>query len=298
MKRTLHEIEALLGVAGLVIAGHAAMSCMNAFARIGVVHSNAGAVASIRFGVAAIILWTIWRSRGQSLPKGALLKVHLVRGCLIALGATCYFQAMSLMPLAQATALTFMAPILAQPLGALRLGERPNHAEAIALALGSIGVAITAWPAFMKGEAATSGLIWLAVGVIATATHMVLLRERAGRDGAVTTAMLASAIPAVASSPFVVTITWAALAPAVVAGVCGALGMTLAAMAAAKGTLARTSVLEFTKLPLAALMGWLTVGEIPAMSTALGGFVALVACQVARGRKSKPGPTASRAVPA
>lgn len=216
------------------------------------------------------------------MPARGTLRVHVMRGLLISIGAICYFQAMAILPLAQATALTFAAPLLAQPIGALRLGERPSPAEVLALGLGGAGVLLSSWSAFAAGGTATSGVAWAMCGVIATALHMVLLRERAGTDGALTTAMLASAIPAVASAPFAAMLEWPAILPGIAAGVFGALGMTLAASAAARGRLASTSVYEFSKLPLAAFLGWTTAGEVPGVATAIGGMAALAACYVVK----------------
>lgn len=271
-------MTAALAVPAMAIGGHAAMSGMNAFARMGVASSGAGAVALVRFSVAAMILWLVWRHRGGRLPARGTLRIHAVRGGLICIGAVCYFQGMAILPLAQATALTFLAPIIAQPLGAMRLGERPGARETAALALGALGVTIASCTAFSSGHTAPTGVAWMATGVAATALHMVLLRERAGTDGALTTAMLASALPAVASLPFAADLSWDALPTSIAAGVLGATGMTLSAGAAARGRLAQTSVYEFSKLPLAILLGWATAGEVPDATTVVGGAFALSAC--------------------
>lgn len=278
------SIPGLWSAAWLAIAGHAAMSAMNAFARMGVPSAGPGAVAFMRFAVAAAILYAIWRNFGGRLPERRQLRLHAMRGALISIGAICYFQAMAILPLAQATALTFAAPLLAQPIGMLRLGEYPSAREWYALLLGALGVCISSWSAFQTGGTAVLGVAWAAAGVIATAMHTVLLRERAGTDGAITTAMLASSFPAVLSAPFAISLTWIAVVTGALAGVFGALGMALAAKAAATARLASLSVYEFSKLPLAIAMGWLTASEVPGVLTCCGGTLAMLACYVTKSR--------------
>lgn len=111
------------GVA-IAVAGFALLSCGDA-----VVKSMAGdwppyAVAALRFGIGALGLAVIlWRSEGAGAFRPQSWKLQLARGFCLAMASACFFSALFIMPMAEAMAIGFLAPILTQVLAGLLLGE-------------------------------------------------------------------------------------------------------------------------------------------------------------------------------
>lgn len=111
------------GVA-IAVAGFATLSVGDA-----VVKSMAGdwppyAVAALRFGIGALGLAVIlWRSEGAGAFRPQSWKLQLARGFCLAMASACFFSALFIMPMAEAMAIGFLAPILTQVLAGLLLGE-------------------------------------------------------------------------------------------------------------------------------------------------------------------------------
>lgn len=87
-----------------------------------------------------------------------------VRGLLGTGGLTCFFYSVTHLPLAEATVLHYLNPILTALFAAVFLGERAGRHLLASLALGLVGVLVLARPTFLFG-AVPSDLDPLAVGV-------------------------------------------------------------------------------------------------------------------------------------
>ena len=75
-----------------------------------------------------------WRHAGHGFWRTQRLGLQLLRSALL-LGATaCFFAALRYLPLAEGSAITFLAPIFVVVLSGPLLGERPNLARWIATA--------------------------------------------------------------------------------------------------------------------------------------------------------------------
>ncbi|MFD0389116.1 DMT family transporter [Tistrella bauzanensis] len=83
----------------------------------------------------------VWRVRRPA--------IHLLRGVLLAIAGFGFFHAFTLLPLAEAYAILFTAPIAAVLLAWGLMGERPGRGTGIALAAGFAGVLVVAAPGLM-----------------------------------------------------------------------------------------------------------------------------------------------------
>jgi drug/metabolite transporter (DMT)-like permease len=87
-----------------------------------------------------------WRHAGHGFWRTQRLGLQLLRSALL-LGATaCFFGALRYLPLAEGSAITFLAPIFVVVLSGPLLGERPNLARRIATATGFCGILILVRP--------------------------------------------------------------------------------------------------------------------------------------------------------
>ena len=95
-------------------------------------------------------------------PLGNRRGLLLLRGTLGYGSITCFFLACQLLPLADATTFTFLAPLLVAVLSPLVLQERPSAATAIVIPLCICGVLLITQPAFLFGDG-TVKLPWLGI---------------------------------------------------------------------------------------------------------------------------------------
>ncbi len=167
---------------GIAMLGFATLSVGDA-----VVKSMAGdwpahAVAALRFTIGALGLSVLLlRSEGPRgfRPKKPLLQ--LARGFCLAAASASFFSAIYLMPLAEAMAIGFLAPVLTQLLAGPLLGERVRPAVWGVSVVALIGVAIILRPNF-------AALGWAALLPLVSATFFALLmianRASAGQGSA------------------------------------------------------------------------------------------------------------------
>ena len=189
---------------------------------------------------------------------------HVVRNLFHFAGQNLWFWALALIPLAQVFAIEFTSPLWVILLAALFLGERLTRMRVLAAALGFAGILIVARPDFgalepgviaaalsaicfaattvltkalTRGESIVSILFWL------TAMQLVLGAAFAGWDGQM-------AVPTADTLPWLAVIG--------VAGLCAHLCLTTALSLAPAGFVV---TVDFARLPVIALVGWLVFDE-------------------------------------
>ena len=129
----------------------------------------------------------------------AVWRAHMVRGMFIAATASAFFWSLTVLPLAEAVALSFVYPLIVPFVAAVMIGERVRPTSLIAAGAGFVGVIIAAQGAPSAAEAPQHGLGVAAVLISALffAVAMVLLRQRAQADGPIIVSLMSSVIPGV-----------------------------------------------------------------------------------------------------
>ena len=122
--------------------------------------------------------------RGKSLLRSSHPKLQIARGALAAFSATLFIIAVGYVPLADAVAITFVAPFMVTVMGALILREPVGIRRWTAVTVGFIGTLIVIRPGFGAIHPA-AGLLIIAAG--AFALRQVLSRMLAGDDTTHTT---------------------------------------------------------------------------------------------------------------
>jgi drug/metabolite transporter (DMT)-like permease len=229
---------------------------------------------------------------GWGVFKPAHPWVQWARGLLMMLVTLCYFGALKYLPLAEATSLFFVTPILTTILAAWLLHERPSRLTAFAIILGFVGVLVVIRPGV--------DLAWIGIGLVLAAAlcnagYQTLTRaaststkrpERSGTQliysGLVGAVIMTAAIPLwwssdwVASADLVTRIVFLSL------GVLGAFGHLLLIRAYA---LAPASVLApwmYLQLALSIFLGWAIFGAVPDALTLVGMAIIGLAPQLTR----------------
>ncbi len=107
------------------------------------------AVAALRFVIASLVLGTILAIRegraGFVMPRPG---IQIMRGFGLTLGTAAFFTALFLMPIAEATAIFFVSPMLTASFATLFLGEPARKSVWLATLLAFIGVLAIVRPNF------------------------------------------------------------------------------------------------------------------------------------------------------
>ncbi len=105
--------------------------------------------------------------------------LHLLRGLLVVVANMCFFTALAVIPLADATALFFVAPLFITVLSIPFLGEKVGIRRIAAVLIGFIGVLIMLRPGTTQPETAPDRLVLLlpVAGALAYAMMQILTRR-------------------------------------------------------------------------------------------------------------------------
>lgn len=210
-------------------------------------------------------------------PRGLRTRhtgLHAARGGLMLLGATLYFTSLSFMPLAEATALIFSAPIFITALSVPLLGEAVGWRRWGAVLLGFGGVLIVVQP----GAAGFQVASLLPVGAaVLYALFMTSARWIGPQEGLWTMMLYVVLFPMVYAAPFALWV-WTPVAAGdlwlfTAIAILGSLGITLIGQAFRLAPAAVVAPFDYTALIWAALLGWLIWGDVLALWTVVGALV-------------------------
>lgn len=199
---------------------------------------------------------------------------HIVRG-IFATGATVlFFWSLPLLPLAEASAIVFSAPLFIALLAGLLLREPTDRRQWIATLGGFIGVLLVVRP----GTSAFTVAALLPLGsALCYALMMMSARWLGAEDNLWVTMFYATLVPLVATAGFIPTFdgwpTWEHVPHFVAISVLGGAALTLITQAFRITAAATVAPFDYTGLLWASLFGWLIWGEIPSAVSALGMIV-------------------------
>ena len=197
-------------------------------------------------------------------------------------------------PAATASLLVNTAPIFTALLAAALLGERLPPLAWAGVALGFTGSATIALTAGGGGFDLSSGALLVLGAAVAQATFFVAQKPLLDRHGAVAVTTWAMGLGALMSLPLAPGLPQAVAdappgalwATAFLGLGASALGFCTWAYGLARVEVTRAAASLYAVPPVAALVGWLWLGEVPSGGTVAGGAVALVGVAlVARARR-------------
>jgi S-adenosylmethionine uptake transporter len=256
--------------------------------------------------VIGIVAVSIWRSAAnlslstilylptrKSWPSAQTLRVHVARGIIVTVMAALFFWGIGRVPLAQAIALTFIAPLIAMLLAALFLDER--------IGASSIGGALLAFAGVLVivlGQARANvradillGIAAILASALCYAVNIVLMRRQA---------LAARPLEINFFQCLTVMILWLIAIPLVglpswpagewlwiiVATLLSTSGTLLFAWGYARGPASYLAVTEYSGFLWAALMGWLVFSERVSLYTLAGAVLIVGGCFIAaRGKR-------------
>lgn len=271
---------ALLGVGFLAL--------MDAFMKEAALVIGAYSAAVLRSAMGAVLVVPIWLARGGRWPQTSVLKVHVRRGLVNTFMALTFFYAITKLPLAEAIAISFVAPVISLYLAALILGERLQRKAVIAAVLGLVGTLVIVGGRVGSQEMsddAALGLAAILFSAVLYAYNLVLARQQAQLAGPLEIASFHSGMSAVVlglAAPVFLTVPDSAtsmnIAAAAVLTVCGAITL---AWAYARAEAQVLVPMEYSGFLWASLFGWLFFREAVTPATLAGTVLIVGGCWIA-----------------
>jgi S-adenosylmethionine uptake transporter len=260
----------------------------------------------IAIGVYAVSIWrslmtlaiaaALYLPHRLEWPNRATLKIHVWRGVIVMIMALLFFWGIGRVPLAQAIALTFIAPLIALVLAAASLHEHIGSRSIFGSIAAFSGVLVivygqatgTLGPEVLLGSAAILGSA-LCYGV-----NIVLMRHQA---------LAAKPLEISFFQSLVVTVLWLAVVPVFgmpdwpqgqwtwisIAAAMSITGGLLFAWAYARAEAGYLAVTEYSGFLWAAALGWLVFRERVSYYTLAGAALIVLGCLLAaRGKNAAP----------
>ena len=273
----------------LKLASTIAFTGMSSLVRVAGSDVPVGQVVFCRSLFALIPLFAILAWRGEI---GEALRVnsfsgHMKRGAIGAFGMLCGFTALSLLPLADAVAIGYAAPLMVVPLAVLMLGETVRIYRWTAVAIGFCGVIVILWPYLGTGTSDRAAIgAWFALaGAVCAAFATIQVRRLLSTE---TTAsivflfMTLSTLLSLTSLPLGSVIPWLGvwiwptpgqMATLVTIGILGGLGQICLTESYRRADASLVAPFEYFSMIWAVLFGYLLFADLPGPSVLIGGAI-------------------------
>ena len=222
-------------------------------------------------------------------PDASTMRIHLYRGALTTVMAVLFFWGLARVPLAQAIALAFIAPLIALFLAAAFLGETigPKTIGASLIAFAGVALIFIGQAQADLGREAMLGSVAILVSAVCYAVNIILMRQQALVAGPIEIAFFQNLIvaalllaawpvmgganfPPVDQVPFVLLAAFLSTA-----------SLLLLSWAYARAEASYLAATEYTSFLWAMLFGWLVFGESVSLYTLAGAALIVAGCFLA-----------------
>jgi S-adenosylmethionine uptake transporter len=252
----------------------------------------------LAIGAYATMLWRSFASVGLSgamylpgrgrWPERRVLQLHVTRGLLSTVMGLLFFWGIGRVPLAQAIALAFIAPLIALYLASVWLHEKisPRTVSASMIAFAGVLVILLGQAQADLGPEALLGSVAILLSAVCYAVNIILMRRQSLAAGPLEIAFfqnstvgaaLLLALPVVGTSvPPSAQWPWLILAAAL-----STFSMLLLSWAYARAEASYLAATEYTAFLWAALFGWLFFAERLSPFTLAGAMLIVAGCLLA-----------------
>ena len=292
MRRVTHPVQGFLAA----LAAVAVLSIMDAVMKHLVLALGLLTVSMWRALANLVLTSALYLPRRHAWPARKTLWIHIGRGVVVTVMAALFFWGIARVPLAQALALTFIAPLIAMLLAPLFLKERLNArliGGGIAAFAGVVVIVLgqarsTVEPDVLLGIAAIIG------SAICYSGNILMMRWQA---------LAAKPLEINFFQAIVVLLLWLAVVPLaglpawphgqtgwiVVASILSTSGGLLFAWAYARGEASYLAVTEYSGFIWASICGWVAFHERVSLYTLAGALLIVGGCLLgARGKNPEP----------
>lgn len=276
----------------VALAAVGALSVMDAVMKALVIALGIYAVSVWRSVVNLAIGAALYLPRRLPWPSSATLRIHVARAALVTVMAVLFFWGIARVPLAQAIALTFIAPLIALLLAVVFLGERigPRSIGGSIAAFAGVLVIVLGQARADLGPEALIGSAAILGSAVCYAGNIVMMRRQAlsakpleiNFFQALTVMAIWIVAMAIFGTPETPGGQWG---PIIVASLLSTAGGLLFAWAYARAEASYLAVTEYSAFLWAAALGWLVFGERVTGYTLAGAVLIVGGCLAASRRK-------------
>ncbi|NQX89844.1 MAG: DMT family transporter [Halioglobus sp.] len=240
-----------------------------------------------RTGVALVIATVLFLAARTAWPSPSILRLHVWRGAVTSLMAFLFFWGLAHVPLAEAIALSFIAPLIALYLAAVMLKERVGEMAILASVIGFTG-ALVIVGAQLGGDYSDEvgkGIAAILLSALLYAYNLILQRRQA---------LVASPVEIVFFQCATMVAIYLLFAPflavmppedqlpdLVAAAVLGLTSLLLLSWAYRRAEARILIPVEYTAFIWAALLGWVFFDEQVTWPTLVGTALIVVGCLLA-----------------
>ncbi len=273
----------------------ASLSLMDAYMKSAALAVGALTAAWLRSAIATGIALPLWLARGGRWPGKQVLKLHLQRSVVATFMALTFFYALTTLPLAEAIAISFVAPLIALYLARVLLGETISRQAVVASLLGFAGTLVIIGGKIGQADFdydTALGLAAILVSALLYAYSFILIRRQSQVAGpaeiatfhsGVSVVLLGLAVPFLFEMPDRSTLV--DLTAAAVLTVVGAMAF---AWAYARAEAQVLVPLEYSGFLWASLFGWIFFAEKLTTPTIMGTAIIVASCWVAARKPRTP----------
>lgn len=272
---------------GLCASGVAMFSLMDVFMKSTSLVIGAYSAVLWRSVAGSILSGGIFLMKGARRPPSDVMRLHILRALLIGPMAWLFFWSFTRLPLAEAIALSFVAPIIALGLTPLMLGEHVGRHSIMAAIIGIIGVLVIL-AGRLGGNYEAGALLGAGAAIFSAilyAVNLVLQRQQAQLASAYEVAFFQNLLVLGLFLPFApwlldlgVIAVWPEIAAAAALAV---FSQTVLSVAYARASASILIPLEYSAFLWAAVFGWWFFGEALTVPVLAGVALIVVACLIA-----------------
>ena len=248
-------------------------------------------------GTAYGLSWKRW-------PQRSVLRLHVARGMLTTFMGLLFFWGLGHVPLAQAIALAFIAPLISLFLAAAFLGETIGRKiiGGSLIALAGIVLIFIGQAQADLGQPAMLGSTAILASAVCYAVNIILMRRQAQVAAPIEIAFFQNVIVAVLLIAAWPLFGGAALPPVdqipfiLLAALLSTSSLLLLSWAYARAEASYLAATEYTSFLWAMLLGWLVFGESVSWLTLAGAALIVAGCFLAARRPEDCSPALEAAV--
>ena len=263
-------------------AGICTFSMMDATMKGASIEAGVYSALMLRCAFGTLLMLPVWLLAGWRAPTRAAVRLHALRSTVVAGMALLFFWGLVRVPLAEAIALSFIAPLIALYLAAVLLGETIQPRTIVASLLGLCGVLVIAGARLVAGTLGGPsgwGIAAVLVSAVLYAWNLVLQRQQAQLASPPEIAFFQNLLVALIlglAAPWL--LAWpeaSALRAIALAAALAGLSLLLLSWGYARAEAQALVPIEYTGFIWAALFGWWKFGE-PVTWATLAGVVLIV----------------------
>lgn len=270
-----HRRDAPLRGIGLVLVTGVFFTSADAVSKLLTADIPALQVVWLRYGAfTAIMLALVWRAGGLSRLRTQRPKLQILRGLGVTVSSIVFVMGLQYLPIADATASSFVAPLFVTALSIPLLGETIGWRRWSATLIGFVGVMIVVRPGGSGFQ--TASLLPLA-SALSWAFAMIITRMMSRTESPVTTLTYSAMIGLVLISlamPFVwQPLTWTFVLMGLFIGVSSTIGHWLLVMAFRHADASLLAPFSYLQLLWASIFGYVLFSALPDVWTLVGAVI-------------------------